>query len=427
MNWGGLHVGDVVRGADGGAWTVAKRTPGPRWVLGGDLDHFTLRHNGREVRTTQKLTEPAPLVAAADHTEQAHAWQALTGAGFQLTYLGESTVTDEFTSPAPRGDDDDLIVGGRYKLPHPVTGVEGKFTRVSNVSNVLADGFGLHRWEMRMVLKGVGLRPDLAALAAALDVDEDKGKLDDAVKQAKSAAAAKRGANNGTAFHKFCERHDKGEALASMAIPDAFAADVRAYAEALKARRIKVLPQFMECIVFVPELEICGTLDRIVMQPAGPTHSEELAILDLKSGKDLSYSWMEIAAQQACYANASHIWDRQSKQWFPMPPVDKSRALIAHSPIGKGVTTIYGVDLVKGWTLAKTSMKTRAWRKDTYSWLVEPDPASLALHLVSQAATQQELAALWDRFHPAGHWTDEVHAAAGARWEQIHAPEPATV
>lgn len=414
VTWEQVHVGDKLRGNDNGVWTVAARTPGSRWVTAGHSDEFTMRNGEREVRVTARLIDPVLPVERADHSAQAQAWQALTDAGFRLTMLGESSMSaDEFGGPADR--DDGLIRNGRYRMPHPETGVEKSFTRVSNVARVLADDFGLKRWEMRMVAKGIAIRSDLAAVAAAADVDEDKDKLNDVVKQAKDAAAAKRGANNGTAFHKFAERHDKGESLASMAIPDAFAADVRGYAEALKVRGIKVLPQFMECTVFVPELEIVGTLDRIVSQPTGPTHSDGHAILDLKSGKDLSYAWLEIAVQQACYANASHIWDKVGKRWYPMPPVDKSRALIAHSPIGTGKTVIYGVDLIKGWKLAKASMHVREWRKDTYSWTVQPDgPKAVVMHLISQASSREALGKLWE-IHRDQFAEADVMTAAKAR------------
>lgn len=424
ITWSQVHVGDKLRGQDGGTYDVTAREPGDRWALAGAHDAFTMRGNGREVTVKKKLIDPAPVVERADHSDQAQAWQVLTDGGFRLQPIGESTVTDEdqFGAPAARDDESEggLIVRGRYKMPHPDTGEVKSFTRVSNITKILADSFGLERWEKRMVAKGIAIREDLAALAAALDADddEDKGKLDSVVKQAKDAAKAKRGANNGSAFHKFAERHDKGEPLESMSIPKAFAADVNGYVSALKARSLKVIPQYMERTVFVPELEIVGTLDRIVSQPTGPTHSDERAICDLKSGKDLSYGWMEIAIQQAFYANASHMWDKANKRWEPMPAVDKSRALIAWSPIGVGHTEIYGVDLIKGWKLAKAAMHVRAWRNDTYHWLVAPEsPDALVRQLISTAANGEALAALWTR-HKA-IWTDELTALGKQRLAQL--------
>lgn len=417
MTWDQVHVGDVLHGQDNQLWPVVGRTPGPRWAAGGHQDHFVMRLHDREVRATKHLDDRAPVARRADHSAMAGAWQALAEQGFRLSLIGESVSADEFSDPATTQRDDGIKFDRwkRYVLPHPDTGEEAHFTRVTTIASTLADTYGLNQWAKRNVARGMGLRTDLAAMAAAADPDTDKSTLAGIVEQAEAAAGAKRGANNGTAFHKFAERHDRGEPLESMAIPPAFAADVQGYAAALKSRSLRVVPDLMERIVYIAELGIVGTLDRVVSQPAGPTHSHPHAILDLKSGKDLSYSWMEIAIQQACYAHATHMWEKASKSWVEMPSVDMSRALIAHSPIGTGHTEIYGVDLIKGWTLAKASMQVRAWRKDTYSWLVAPDdPKAVVLHLISQAASREALAKLWE-IHRDQFAEADVMAAAQQR------------
>lgn len=421
--WDQVHVADVLTGQDGKPYTVTERTPGPRWASAGAYDHFVLRHqDGREVPTTKRLIDPAPMAERADHGADAHAWQALTAGGFQLTMIGESMSADEFGDPAKRGKgkqrDDGIEFDrwDRYVLPHPETGEKQSWTRVTTLAKTLADTYGLNQWEKRMVAKGVGMREDLAALAAAADPEEGKATLERVAQTAKEVAGGSKGANMGTAFHAFAQRHDRGEPLASMGASDALAADVRAYAEALKSRSLRILPEYMERVVCILALNACGTLDRLTAQPSGPTHSDPLAVLDLKSAKDMSYSWMETAIQQACYANADYMWDGVNKCWIPMPQgIDKSRALIAHSPIGKGVTTVYGVDLVKGWKLAKASLMVRDWRKDTYSWTVAPDdPKTVVLHLISQAASREALGKLWE-FHRDQFAQPDVMAAAQTR------------
>ena len=103
-----------------------------------------------------------------------------------------------------------------------------------------------------------------------------------------------------------------------------------------------------------------------------------------------------------------------------MPKVDQHRAVIIHCPIGKGRTQIYGVNLIEGWRKAQLAVTVREARKSSKGWLIQPqDQGSVALHLVSQATDQAELAALWDRFHPAGHWSADVNTAAAGRWEYL--------
>jgi hypothetical protein len=431
VTWSSIHAGDTVRGADQRAWEVIAREAGPRWITGGAHDKFTLRLGEREVTTTRKLIEPAPLVARADHSDLASAWQALHDNGFQLTYLGEAPMTavaDPFTAPAVTGDGVKRDRFGRYLLPHPETGKETAFTRVTTLARTLADEYGLTQWMKRNVAKGLALRPDLIAGAAAADPDEDKGTLNSIVEQAEQAAGSKKGANFGTAFHNAAQRLDRGESLMSIALPPPLDADVAAYAQTLRAAGIKVLPEYMERIVWVPirdiapGFEVVGTLDRIYHQPTGVTKSKPLTVGDLKSAKDLSYSWLEIAIQQACYSHAKFMWDKVNNCWTPMPEVDQHRALVTHCPIGKAQTQIYGVDLIKGWAFAQLAVQVRHARKEKLGWLVQPqDQGAIALHLVSHAASQQELAQLWDRFHPAGQWTDAVNTAAAGRWEQLKA------
>ena len=67
-------------------------------------------------------------------------------------------------------------------------------------------------------------------------------------------------------------------------------------------------------------------------------------------------------------------------------------------------------------------MSVRAARTAAKSlaWLVEPDdPAAVALHNVSRAASREELAQLWEQLNKRGLWTEEVNAAAMARHQVL--------
>jgi hypothetical protein len=332
------------------------------------------------------------------------------------------------SAPAQRTAEPKRDQWGRYLLPDPITGKQRAWTRVSTVARTLADEFGLNQWKQRMVAKGLTLRPDLIAGAAAADVDADKRALNSITEQAMERAGSTAGANMGTAFHTFAQRLDGGEPLEALGAPSPLGDDLLAYVAMLKAARLTVIAAYMERIVCLPELGVAGTLDRLVAHK-GKT-IEPLSVLDLKSGKTVDFGWLEYAIQQALYARAAFMWDAAGQQWAPMSTVNQDRALIAHVPIGKARAQLYGVNLIEGWRAAGIAMEVRALRtkaqRGGLSWLVEPDnSAALALHNVKRAADRAELAALWDRLHPAGLWTDEINTAAAARWEQLQEVVPA--
>lgn len=237
---------------------------------------------------------------------------------------------------------------GRYVLPDPETGEKRSWTRATTFAKSVAETSALTKWQCRMVAKGVATRPDLYALAASTDVG-NKAKLDKIAEDAKDAVAASSGANLGTALHAFTEQVDAGQAVA---VPKPWDADIEAYRVKMRQAGIQVDPKHIERIVVVPELGVAGTLDRIVIPPA--------RIGDVKTGKDLSYSWGEIAIQLALYAHAAAMWDDGA--YLPMPDVDQDTALVVHLPVGKARCDLYEVDIAAGWQAALMCRDVRAWR-----------------------------------------------------------------
>lgn len=435
--WGAVHVGDTVRGADQRAWEVVGVDGITHWInvrtgVPWDEARLTLRLDGREVSVRRPAGDPVELVARADHGEMAAACMALLDTGLSFEILEETTVTtttaDPFSAPAAPPGDVKRDRWGRYLLPDPETGAERAWTRATTVARTLADEYHLTLWKMRMVAKGMALRPDLVAGAAAADPDEDKKTLNEIADKAMERAGASAGATLGTALHTFTHRLDRGEAIPADEIPAAIRPDLVEYADTLKQYRLRTRPEWVERIVVLPALGIAGQLDRIVQQPSGVTKSKPLSVLDLKTGKSVDYM-LEIAIQLAIYANAPLIWNPVARSYEPMPEVDRDRALVLHLPVGKTHGQLYGVNIIEGWEYAQLAILVREARKRDkgMGWLVDPEPEDLALHLVGKAATQADLAQLWDRFHPSGQWTQEVNAAAARRWEEINTPATATV
>lgn len=310
---------------------------------------------------------------------------------------------------------------GRYLLPDPETGRERAWTRATTLASAIADTHALTKWQLRMAIKGLAMRQDLLALAAAASI-EDKATLDRVAEDAKQIAGSSAGANAGTALHSFTEAVDRGE---DVQIPPPWDADITAYKRTLAEHGITTHPQWVERITIVPEFGVAGTLDRIVTLPDG-----RQVIGDIKTGRDLSYSWPEIAIQLALYAHATHMW---SGSWEPMPKVDHTEAVVFHVPAGQGRCQLYTVDIAAGWEMAAIAHQVRQWRarKD----IAKPLPASpqerrrqaierlqrqvstdtTLRRRINTASSVDELVQIWAQADAAGTWTPELTELAAAR------------
>ena len=243
----------------------------------------------------------------------------------------------------------------RYLIVPPSGGKAVPHTRCTTVAKVLDDRTGIELWERRHIVKGLTTRPDLMALAQATPIDEKKA-LNRLCMDALVASASSSRANLGTAIHSYTEQVDRGE---DVTVPAPWDADVRAYRECCAVNAIAVDPDLIEVIAVCEALAepVAGTIDRIVRW------DNAWYIADLKTGRDLSYSWRSIATQLAIYSRAASLYDPDSNSHLPMPDVDQEHGIVFHLPAGEGVCTPYLVDLDAGWEAAELSVNTRAWRK----------------------------------------------------------------
>jgi hypothetical protein len=239
---------------------------------------------------------------------------------------------------------------GRYLIPDPHTGEKRAWTRATTVASTLSDKFGLQQWAQRMTARGLVLRPDLFALAAACDPD-DKKKLNALVDDAKEAAASSSGANLGTALHSFTEQLDLGQDVHA---PAPWDADLAAYQRTLAQAGVRIDSAYVENIVTLPAAGVAGTFDRLV------DIDDHLVVADLKTGSFLD--WQEISIQLALYAHAETIYDPATNTHTPMPAVDRHRALVIHLPAGKATCELWFVDIAQGWDAAQQALAVREWR-----------------------------------------------------------------
>lgn len=244
---------------------------------------------------------------------------------------------------------------GRYLLPHPETGVEQGWTRVTTLAKALDDETNLAKWKMRNVAFGMGQRPDLLALAQSHTLEEDKQTFNKIAQSAMDAAQSDVRSNLGTALHKMAERIDRGE---KFRVPPLYADDIAAYLAVKEKFRVLTHPSFIERITVVPELEVAGTFDRLGMQ------DQVVRVVDLKTGRDvLEYGQLAIAIQLAIYSRGRVIWNMDTSQWEPAPAIDQDRGIVLHVPAGEARAEAYWVDLQEGWKAAQFCYQVREVRK----------------------------------------------------------------
>ena len=309
---------------------------------------------------------------------------------------------------------------GRYLLPHPDTGIEQAWTRVTTLAGTLADRYGLERWDQRNVVLGIGARRDLYAQAAAATPD-DVDTLNNIVTQAKEASKAKAGANMGFALHRLTERVDTGDLDPSDIDDPTLRADVEAYALTMRLAGITVVPGWTEQVLLIPELDLAGTCDRLCN---GLWSLPRIG--DVKTGKDVvRWGMAEIPLQCACYAHATHWYDTRDGTLHDMPKVDLQRAIVMHLPAGKATCLLYEIDIKAGWEAVQTAVAVRDWRKrkdlaeqiptmgeGTQLGAAPPPTVRVAwvkawIAAIGDAGNIDQLALLWpDGVHPNTGWSN---------------------
>jgi hypothetical protein len=242
---------------------------------------------------------------------------------------------------------------GRYLIagtPH---------TRVTTIAGSVDDRHNLEAWKVRKVAEGLALRHDLyldvvKVMGDSSDPERNRS-LDAVCELASDAAGASDGSRWGTEMHALTEAADRGEIV----VPTSVAAgeDIVAYIQTMRSAGITVLREYVETIVVLHDLQVAGTLDRIVRVEGRPLP----VIADLKTGSSLS--WHSIAIQLAHYANADQIYDPLTGLCSAMPAVDQNLALIIHLPKGTATCTLHWVDIAAGWRAAELCYKVRDWRK----------------------------------------------------------------
>src|SRR6185312_1280397 len=254
----------------------------------------------------------------------------------------------------------------RPRAVNPQTGAEQSWQRASNYAAPLDSPHGLIKWQLRELVKGISLRPDLARMLLTGAAIEDNAKADEIIAAAHATAGIDAKANNGTAVHAALSRSFLGHEVPQEYLPhiSAFVAELR---------RNGLEPVATEVQVLCVKLGVIGHTDWVVRTP-----DNRHLILDVKTGR--LGDGRKFSIQCTAYAAAEHIDDGKNG-WAPIPfEIDQTEAILAHVDPETGATSLYRVDLVLGLYGATLAERVRDWDKITVlSPYVPAHPAITAL------------------------------------------------
>lgn len=297
--------------------------------------------------------------------------------------------------PPPSDGSAELIKGGRYDLPDPITGAPRRWTRATTMAETLSDLYAINLWKLRMATIGFVRHPGLLDDLREIDGDDKilspkdhKDELNKVHWRAQNLAGDKVPANWGTQMHLNIERLSRDEITVDQ-VPDMYRSEVTAWAAAMADADLSAVPHLIERRVAVPLFNTAGTLDqidrvhrsrsirlgsRVVRLNAG-----DHVIGDVKSGRSLDYGWGEIAIQIAIYAHGAREgkvakWDPESKAgpngawvWEDIGIDPKSVrpdvGVVMHVPIGQKHCTLHWIDLSEGWKALQLCEAVRDWRR----------------------------------------------------------------
>jgi hypothetical protein len=314
---------------------------------------------------------------------------------------------------------------GRALLFMKGTKIRAPFTSASSLSDYISNPYALHRWQQRYLARGMGMRPDLAALAAAetyttgfgqedTQANRDSGRnLDKIIERALDVAKVYERADWGTAVHKLTE---PGQAqLGSVVALPEMKPDVDSWWR--ETRGITIVAT--ELFVANDEFMAAGTFDHLfdgddpalahqIHERTGVDVTGTLLIVDKKTGVIHA---PETSVQESVYAGGE-LYDRDTEERTTFAerfgkPVNQEVAIFAHVPAQRGETHLYPLDLVAGREAARHAVWVRDWQKNALALRPALDTALLTqvrlVRLITHSTSVAEITALWHEYQDVWH------------------------
>lgn len=329
----------------------------------------------------------------------------------------------------------DPVVGDfRYHKNGNVKGI----TRCTTFVKSASDSTALSAWGKRNVVVGASRRPDLIAQAHGKDVSEDRGFLDDLVESLETAADAKVSADIGTLVHTYTERIDAGEIQFSD-VPPAYRGHVHSYRAALERGGFRVVPHLLEGTIFMKHFGgVAGKFDRVLFHEP----SQSYVMGDLKTGKNMTYGWDEIEAQEWVYTegyNAFGTYDWDADTWVPpeyhvrtdvgvvmwLPvqtptkPYPAAWDVRANGEPKAGVCYLLKTDLQRGARHAELCANVREGRSNKGKPVRWENPPVDWKALFSAVGTVEDAGRLWEQARAAGVAADALGYLVGLAQDRL--------
>jgi hypothetical protein len=284
-----------------------------------------------------------------------------------------------------QGGDRPVRVNGRYRLPHPETGVEQSWTAATTHAELPEDSYALTRWMLRQLLLGLRQRPDLLRLIESWSTDPGHDALDEVIKTAHEVAGNDAKANLGTAVHGVLQRvdqawndeqdHDRGsdEWLTLAGVPEWALPHARSYVAELIRNGLRPIPSMTERRVINLDLGCAGTIDNLYEEADG-----QVALGDKKTGR-LDYPERKYAIQLAVYHGSAYLLDPDGG-----PPIDlrsvglrREYAVLVYVDPESGACSVYRVDMRRAQVGANLAVQVREWRRERHFLLPYVPPGVL--------------------------------------------------
>ena len=250
---------------------------------------------------------------------------------------------------------------GQYMVLPPGADKPTGYVRATTVAKVLDDTSSLMTWNARMTALGLAARADLYAALTTADPDDRKA-IDSICKRASEAGGATVRRDLGTAIHAMLEQSYTNPDYVA---PEQFRADIESVHQALRDAGAQVLPQYVERMVVLDDLQIAGTCDGVL------EINGERFLFDNKTGSltSLKFGNLAWAIQMAIYSQADALYtqgvaaDGSQDVREPMPDVSRERAVIIHIEPNTAACTLHWIDLTVGADALQVALDVRRFRK----------------------------------------------------------------
>jgi hypothetical protein len=277
------------------------------------------------------------------------------------------------------------------------------YTRASALSSYIEETEYIHRWEKRYLARGLGMRPDLAELAAVetyntglsnpvfgRDKSQSGKRLDAIIERALDAVGLWEKADRGTAIHAATEPGNHF-------VPEHLQEAVDSFDAANRVNGIRIIDT--ERFTANDITMSAGTFDHLVEVPGIP-ELEGCVIGDKKTG---DYSPHEWAIQLSTYARGEP-YNTDTDNRAPWPDeINLDYAIVwqIDNTTSPATTQVHVLDIQLGWEAAQHAAWVRDWHKRTD--LTHPFRRGDFMARFDLTDTVEGLRTLWETTDNAAH------------------------